>query len=65
MKNAIIFITAVVGLGLAGTGLVRMFLRDPFLGVGYEWSAFMWITGLVILFLIPLEICVIKSQRDT
>ncbi len=65
MKKMVIFTNAVVGLGLAGTGLTRLFLRDPFTGVGYEWSAAMMITGLVILFFIPLEICVIKSQKKT
>ncbi len=64
-KKMIILTNAVVSLGLAGTGLTRLLLRDPFSGMGYEWSAFMLIIGLVTLFLIPLEVCIIKPQRKT
>ncbi len=62
-KKIIILTNAVVSLTLAGTGLVRLLLRDPFSGVGYEWSAFMVIAGLCTLFFIPLEICIIKPQK--
>lgn len=62
-KKIIILTNAVASLALAGTGLFRLLVRDPFSGVGYEWSAFMVIAGLCTLFLIPLEICVIKPQR--
>lgn len=62
-KFIIIAINAVVSLSLAGTGLYGMAMRDPLLGGGYEWSTLMWITGLVTLFLIPLEICVIKPPK--
>ncbi len=61
-KSLIILANAVVSLTLAGVGFVGMALRDPILGGGYEWSTLLWITGLVTLFLIPLEICVIKSR---
>lgn len=65
MKTAIILTNAVVSLTLAVSGLTGMILRDPFLGGGYEWSTLWWIVGLVTLFFIPLELCVIKSQRKT
>ena len=48
---------------LAGTGFLGMIQRDPLFAIGNEWSTLMWISGLVTLFLIPLEICVIKAQR--
>jgi len=62
-KSLIIVANAVVGLSLAGTGLTGMILRDPLLGGGYEFSTIMWISGIVSLFLIPLEICIIKSPK--
>lgn len=62
-KSLIIVANAVVGLSLAGTGLTGMILRDPLLGGGYEFSTIMWIGGIVSLFLIPLEICIIKSPK--
>ena len=65
MKKIVILTNVVVSLALATTGLVRLFLKDPVSGVGYEWSAFLMIFGLVTLFLIPLEICVMKPQRKT
>ncbi len=65
MKKMVILTNAVVSLGLASTGLTRLILKDPFSGMGYEWSAFMLIIGLVTLFLIPLEICIMKPQRRT
>lgn len=60
-KYIIIVINAVVSVSLAGVGFYGMAMRDPLAGGGYEWAALLWITGLVTLFLIPLEICVIKS----
>ena len=63
MKNAIILANLLASLSLAATGLVRMILRDPLLGRGYEWSTAMWIAGLVSLFFIPLEICLIRPQK--
>ena len=62
-KYIIIAINAVVSVSLAATGLYGMAMRDPLLGGGYEWSTLRWIIGLVTLFLIPLEICVIKSPK--
>lgn len=62
-KKLIILTNAVVSLAMAGTGLAGMILRDPLLGGGYEWSTLLWITGLMTLFFIPLEVCVIKPQR--
>ncbi len=64
MKNAVILINVIISLALFITGLIRLILKDPYTGVGYEWSAFMVIIGLVTLFLIPLEICVLKSQKN-
>ncbi len=61
-KLLIILTNAVVSLALAGIGLAGMVLRDPLLGGGYEWSTLVWITGLVTLFFIPLEVCLIKPQ---
>ena len=40
-----------------------MVLRDVWLGTGYEWSTLLWIVGLVGFFLIPLEICLMKSRK--
>ncbi len=62
MKRAIIAANVIVSLSLAATGLTRMILRDPLLGTGYEWSTLIWISGVVSLFFIPLEICLIKTQ---
>ncbi len=62
-KKIIISANAVVSLAMTGAGLTGMILRDPLLGGGYEWSTLLWITGLVTLFFIPLEICVIKPQK--
>ncbi len=63
IKKLIIITNAVVSTALAGIGLAGMILRDPLLGGGYEWSTLLWIVGLVTLFFIPLEICLIRSQR--
>jgi hypothetical protein len=63
MKRTVILINVVVSLALFLTGLIRLILRDPYTGVGYEWSAFLVILGLCTLFLVPLEICLIKSQK--
>ena len=63
MKKAIIILNVIGSLSLASTGLVRMILRDPLLGRGYEWSTAMWIAGLVSFFFIPLEICLIRPQK--
>ncbi len=65
MKKIVILTNVVVSLALASAGLIRLFLRDPFSGVGYEWSAFMMIFGLVTIFFIPLEICVMKPDKKT
>ena len=62
-KFAIIAANFVVSASLAGIGLSGMIRRDPLFAVGNEWSTFMWISGLVTLFLIPLEVCVIKSSK--
>lgn len=64
-KNIVILANLVVSLSLFITGFVRLMLRDPVSGVGYEWSAAMVIVGLMTLFLIPLEICVMKTQGAT
>ena len=63
MKKAVIVLNLIASLSLASTGLTRMILRDPLLGHGYEWSTAMWILGLVSLFFIPLEICLIRPQK--
>jgi len=64
MKRLLIIMTnAVVSVTLASIGLAGMVLRDPLLGGGYEWSTLLWIIGLVTLFFIPLEMCVIKPQK--
>ncbi len=62
-KKILISANAVISVGLAGVGLAGMILRDPLLGGGYEWSTLLWIIGLVTLFFIPLEVCVIKPQK--
>ncbi len=59
----IILANAVVSVTLASIGLAGMIMRDPLLGGGYEWSTLLWIIGLVTLFFIPLEVCVIKPQK--
>ena len=53
----------VFSVSLASIGFLGMVRRDLLYGVGNEWSTLMWISGLVTLFLIPLEICVIKPKR--
>ena len=63
MKYFIIAANFVFSVGLAGRGLFGMIQRDPLFSRGNEWSTLMWIFGLVTLFLIPLEICVIKPRR--
>lgn len=62
-KFVIIATNFVFSAGLAGRGLLGMIQRDPLFSVGNEWSTLMWIFGLVTLFLIPLEVCVIKSPK--
>ncbi len=62
-KLLIILTNTVLSFTLAGLGLTGMVLRDPLLGGGYEFSTLLWITGLVTFFLIPLEVCVIKSPK--
>ncbi len=64
-KFFIIVANFVFSVSLASMGFLGMVQRDLLYGVGNEWSTLMWISGLVTLFLIPLEICVIKpSQRE-
>ncbi len=64
MKRLLIILTnAVVSVTLASIGLAGMIMRDPLLGGGYEWSTLLWIIGLVTLFFIPLEMCLIKPQK--
>ena len=65
IRQKLILIAAnfVFSLSLAGTGLLGMIQRDPLFAIGNEWSTLMWISGLVTLFLIPLEVCVIKSPK--
>ncbi len=48
---------------LASNGFLGMARRDLFYAKGNEWSTAMWIFGLVTLFLIPLELCVIQSPK--
>ncbi len=62
-KRIIISVNALVSLAMTGTGLAGMILRDPLLGGGYEFATSLWIIGLMTFFFIPLEICLIKSQR--
>jgi hypothetical protein len=62
-KSLVILTNAVVSLTLVGVGFIGMALRDPILGGGYEFSTLMWIGGLITLFLIPAEICVLKSEK--
>ena len=63
MKKIVVSANAVVSLAMTGTGLAGMVLRDPLLGSGYEWSSVLWIAGMVTFFLIPLEVCVMKSRK--
>ncbi len=62
-KKIVISVNAVVSLALTGIGFAGMVLRDPLLGVGYEWSTLLWIIGLVTFFLIPLEVCLIRPRK--
>ncbi len=62
-KFIIIAANFVFSVSLASTGLLGMSRRDPLFAIGNEWSTLMWISGLVTLFLIPLEVCVIKSSK--
>ena len=62
-KFIIIAANFVFSVSLASMGLVGMIRRDILYGVGNEWSTLMWIFGLVTLFLIPLEVCVIKASK--
>ncbi len=62
-KLLIVLTNAIVSVTLTGLGLAGMVLRDPLLGGGYEWATLLWIVGLVTLFFVPLEICVIKSRK--
>ena len=63
IKKLIIATNAVLSLAMAGAGLTGMILRDPLAGGGYEFATLLWITGLITFFLIPLEICVIKTRK--
>lgn len=62
-KLALIAANFVFSASLAGIGFSGMYRRDLLFSVGNEWSTFMWIFGLVTLFLIPLEVCVIKTSK--
>lgn len=62
-KFIIIAANFVFSMSLASIGFLGMARRDLLYAVGNEWSTLMWISGLVTLFLIPLEICVIKSSE--
>ena len=62
-KFIIIMTNFVFSVSLAGIGFLGMIQRDPLFAVGNEWSTLMWIFGLVTLFLIPLEVCVIKTGK--
>ncbi len=62
-KLIVIAANFVFSVSLAATGFIGMARRDLLYGVGNEWSTLMWIFGLVTLFLIPLEVCVIKSPK--
>ncbi len=65
MKRFIIITNIIISLSLAVTGMTRMIMRDPLLGRGYEWSTAIWILGVISLFLVPLEICVIKPRNKS
>jgi len=62
-KYILIAANIAFSVSLASTGLLGMIQRDPLFAIGNEWSTLMWIFGLVTLFLVPLEICVIKPKR--
>ena len=62
-KFIIIAANFAFSVSLASMGFLGMVRRDLLYGVGNEWSTLMWISGLVTLFLIPLEVCVIKSPK--
>ncbi len=62
-KLIIIVANVVFSMSLAITGFLGMARRDLLYAVGNEWSTLMWIFGLVTFFLIPLEVCVIKSPN--
>lgn len=62
-KFIIIAANFVFSVSLASMGFLGMVRRDLLYGVANEWSTLMWISGLVTLFLIPLEVCVIKSSK--
>ena len=65
IRQKVIMIAAnfVFSVSLASTGFLGMIRRNPLFAIGNEWSTLMWISGLVTLFLIPLEVCVIKSSK--
>ncbi len=63
VKTAVIVANAVVSVGLVSWGLTGMILTNPGLGIEYQWSALSWILGLITLWFIPLEICLIKTRR--
>lgn len=63
-KFAIIAANFIFSVSLAITGFSGMMRRDLLYAVGNEWSTLMWISGLVTLFLIPLEVCVIKTSKE-
>lgn len=63
-KVIIIVTNVLVSAALVTIGMRGMVLRDPLLGTGYEWSTALWILGLMSFFLIPLEICVLKSEEE-
>ncbi len=63
-RNIVILANAVVSCTLAGIGLAGMILRDPLSGSGYEFATLLWIAGLVTIFLIPLEVCVIRTRKS-
>ena len=62
-KFFVIGVNFIISVSLATTGFLGMVQRDLLYAIGNEWSTLMWISGLVTLFLIPLEVCVIKSSQ--
>lgn len=63
VKRFVIVFNLMFSLALASRGFIGMALKDPLHSEGYNFSTLMWIGGLVTLFLIPLEICVLKSPK--
>ncbi|MBI4331941.1 MAG: hypothetical protein HY673_11730 [Chloroflexi bacterium] len=61
-RSVIIGANVLFSMSLVAAGAVGMLTANRGVGVEHPWSALLWILGLVSLFLIPLEICVIKRR---